>query len=176
MNKKTMCIAAMYVGNPRLPMHMDEQAFLGCLLYGCRINYEIDARTDYYRYFCKQNASAFLCWTPKIMQNPVKKNNKVEPGVRSGDIFQFAQQTTIIKSFIDGTDKDVYNGYVQNIYYISVLKQLLGFDISNRTEFDEVIALIMALVEIFAELETANLPQSKKIVHLLPTYKIQMAN
>ena len=176
MNKKTMCIAAMYVGNPRLPMHMDEQALLGCMLYGCRINYEIDARTDYYRYFCKNNAAAFLCWTPKIMLNPVKKNNKVEPGVRSGDIFQFAQQTTIIKSFIDGTDKDVYNGYVQNIYYISVLKQLLRFDLTNRTEFDEVIALIMCLVEIFAELETASLPPAIKPKHILPTYKIQMAN
>lgn len=175
MNKITKCIVAMYVGNPRLPMHMDEQALLGCKIYGCRINYEIDARTDYYRYFCKNNASAFLCWTPKIMLNPVKKNNKIEPGVRSGDIFQFAQQTTIIKSFIDGTDKDVYNGYVQNIYYISVLKQLLRFDISNRTEFDEVIALIMALVEIFAEIETASLPQMIKPIQILPTYNIKVS-
>lgn len=175
MNKKTMCIAAMYVGNPRLPMHMDEQALLGCKLYGCRINYEIDARTDYYRYFCKNKAHQFLVWTPKIMQNPVKKNNKMEPGVRSGDIFQFAAQTTIIKSFIDGTDKDIYNGYVQNIYYPSVLKQLLRFDLSNRTEFDEVIALIMALVEIFAELETASLPAASIHKHILPTYKIKIA-
>lgn len=174
-NKKTKCIVAMYVGNPRLPMHMDEQALLGCKLYGCRINYEIDARTDYYRYFSKNNAGAFLCWTPKIMQNPVKTNNKIEPGVRSGDIFQFATQTTIIKSFIDGTEKDVYNGYVHKIYYISVLKQLLRFDVSDRTEFDEVIALIMALVEMFSELETANITKMTTPRSILPTYKLKVS-
>ncbi len=175
MDKEKMCPVAMYVGNPRIPIHMDEQALLGCKLYGCRINYEIDARTDYYRFFVKNKAQAFLVWTPKIMQNPVKTNNKIEPGVRSGDIFQFAAQTTIVKSFIDGTDKDTYNGHVHKIVFISLLKQLLRFDLSDRTEFDEVIALIMALVEIFAELETAKLPQTINPVRILPTYKLKVS-
>lgn len=176
MDKIKMYPVAMYIGNPRIPMHMDEQALLGCKLYGCKINYEIDARTDYFRYFSKSNCKDFLVWTPKIMQNPVKTNNKIEPGSRSGDIFQFATQTTVIKSFIDGTDKDVYNGHVHKIKFISILKQLLRFDLSNRKEFDEVIALIMALIEIFSDIETMKVttvsPQPKK---LLPTYKIKVA-
>lgn len=175
MDKIKMYPVAMYIGNPRIPVHMDEQALLGCKLYGCKINYEIDARTDYYRFFVKNNAQDFLVWTPRIMLNPVKRNGKIEPGVRSGDPFQFAAQTTIIKSYIDGTDKDVYNGYVHKIVFISLLKQLLKFNVNDRTEFDEVIALIMALTEIFSDLETANINSiSNNHVKILPQYKIKI--
>lgn len=174
MDKIKMYPVAMYVGNPRIPVHMDEQALLGCKLYGCRINYEIDARTDYYRFFVKNNAQAFLVWTPRIMLNPVKRNNKIEPGVRSGDPFQFAAQTTIIKSFIDGTDKDVYNGHVHDIVFISLLKQLLRFNVNDRTEFDEVIALIMAVTEIFSDLETVNINILSDKIKILPQYKIKI--
>jgi len=176
MDKIKMYPVAMYVGNPRIPVHMDEQALLGCKLYGCKINYEIDARTDYYRYFVKNSAQLFLVWTPKIMMNPVKRNGKVEPGVRSGDPFQFAAQTTIIKSFIDGTDKDVYNGHVHKIVFISLLKQLLKFNVNDRTEFDEVIALIMALTEIFSDLETATIDTLSNKIKILPQYTIKMVS
>lgn len=176
MDKIKMYPVAMYVGNPRIPVHMDEQALLGCKLYGCRINYEIDARTDYYRFFVKNNAQHFLVWTPKIMLNPVKRNNKAEPGVRSGDPFQFAAQTTIIKSYIDGTDKDVYNGHVHKIVFISILKQLLKFNVNDRTEFDEVIALIMALTEIFSDLETASIDMLSNKIKILPQFKIKMVS
>ena len=108
------------------------------------------------------------------MLNPVKRNGKMEPGVRSGDPFQFAAQTTIIKSFVDGTDKDVYNGHVHKIPFISILKQLLRFDLTNRTEFDEVIALIMALVEIFSEIETASFNKIQTPIKVLPQFKIKM--
>ena len=76
-------------------------------------------------------------------------------------------QTTIIKSFIDGTDKDVYNGHVHKIVFISILKQLLKFNVNDRTEFDEVIALIMALTEIFSDLETASIDMLSNKIKIL---------
>lgn len=163
---------AMWLGDNRLDVHFDEQVLLACKWFGCRVNYEIDARTDYYRYFVKQNAQAFLIWTPKVMQNPVKQNGKIEPGVRSGDPFQFSQQTQIIKSYIDGTDIHEYNGHVHRIKYISLLKQLLKFDTMNRTPFDEVISLIMALVPMFAEEKRPVLPTSQ--LKVLPQYSIKL--
>lgn len=165
---------AMYLDDTRLDIHFDEQVLLACKLYGTKVNYEIDARTDYYRYFNKENCGSFLEWTPKIMQNPIKKNFKPEPGTRSGDPFQFAQQLQILKTYIDGTDNDVFNGHVHKIVFPSLLHQLLKFDNANRTKSDEVIALAMSLAPIFAE---QNMPShfKRKAENILPRYKIKIA-
>ena len=163
---------AMWIADTRLDIHFDEQVFLACLLYGCTANYEIDARADYYRYFGKMNALAFLEWTPKIAQNPVKKNFKVEPGSRSGDPFQLAMQLQICKMYIDGTDNDVYNGHVHRIKFITLLKQLMKYDHANRTPFDQVIALMMALLPIFGEIQMPVIPA--QIRQVLPRHKIKI--
>src|SRR5690554_2706455 len=83
---------AMWLSETRLDIHFDEEVLKACMWYRCKVNYEIDARTDYFRYFHKQNAASFLEWTPKIAQNPIKRNLKLEPGSRSGDPFQLATQ------------------------------------------------------------------------------------
>lgn len=163
---------AMWIADTRLDIHFDEQVFLACLLYGCTANYEIDARADYYRYFGKMNALAFLEWTPKIAQNPVKKNFKVEPGSRSGDPFQLAMQLQIGKMYVDGTDNEVYNGHVHRIKFITLLKQLLKYDHANRTPFDQVIALFMALLPIFGEIQNPVIPA--QVRQILPRHKIKI--
>lgn len=163
---------AIWIAKTRLDIHFDEQVLLACKLYGCTANYEIDARADYYRYFNKMNAGAFLEWTPKIVQNPVKKNFKVEPGSRSGDPFQLSMQLQIAKMYVDGTDNEVFNGHVHRIKYISLLNQLLKYDHSNRTPFDQCIALFMALLPIFGEQQMPAIPMGKPR-QILPTYKIE---
>lgn len=163
---------AMWIADTRLDIHFDEQVFLACLLWGCTANYEIDARADFYRYFAKMNALAMLEWTPKIAQNPVKKNFKVEPGTRSGDPFQLSMQLQIGKMYVDGTDNEIYNGHVQRIMFITLLKQLLKYDHANRTPFDQCIALFMALLPIFGEIQNPVIP--KKINSILPRHKIKI--
>lgn len=170
--EKGMMPVAMWVSDTRLDIHFDEEVLKACMWYGCKANYEIDARSDYYRYFVKENAGAFLEWTPKVMRNPVKKNMKIEPGTRSGDVFQFAQQLQLLKAYVDGTDPVIYNGHVHRIKYNSLLKQLLKFDNSSRTSFDEVIALAMALAPLFV---TNNTPvQFRSAKEYLPTHKIKI--
>jgi len=164
---------AMWIADTRLDIHFDEQVLLACKLYGCTANYEIDARGDYYRYFSKENCGAFLEWTPKVAQNPVKKNNKIEPGTRSGDPFQLSTQLQIGKMYVDGTDIDIFNGHVHRIKYISLLKQLKEYDHSNRTKSDQVIALFMALLPIFGEQQAPVLTDAK--LKILPTYKLKMS-
>jgi hypothetical protein len=160
---------AMWIADTRLDIHFDEQVLLACKLYGCTANYEIDARGDYYRYFSKENCGAFLEWTPTIARNPVKRNNKIEPGTRSGDPFQLSMQLQVAKMYIDGTDNEVYNGHVHRIKYITLLKQLLKYDHNERTAFDQCIALFMSLLPLFAEQQAPVIPQGLKI---LPRYKI----
>jgi hypothetical protein len=163
---------AMWLSDARLDIHFDEQVLLACKLWGCKANYEIDARPDYYRYFYNEKAADFLTWTPKVMQNPVKKNNKIEPGVRSGDFFQMAQQLQIAKAYIDGTDNEIYNGHVHRIKFVSLLKQLLKYDHANRTPSDQCIALFMCLVAIFGDNQKTGLKEIP-IKQLLPTWKIE---
>lgn len=163
---------AMYMADTRLDVHFDEEVLKACMFYGCKANYEIDARSDYYRYFSQQSCGQFLEWTPNIMRNPVKPNMKIEPGTRSGDVFQFAQQLQLLKAYVDGTDQDIFNGHVHRIKYISLLKQLLKFDNADRTKSDEVIALAMALAPIFA---SQNIPAPfRGVKQILPTYKIKI--
>jgi hypothetical protein len=161
---------AMWIAETRLDIHFDEQVLLACKLYGCTANYEIDARGDYYRYFCKENCQSMLEWTPMVARNPVKKNNKIEPGTRSGDPFQLSTQLQIGKMYIDGTDNEVYNGHAHRIKYITLLKQLLKYDHANRTPFDQCIALFMCLLPIFGEQQNPIIPQRPR--QILPTYKI----
>lgn len=160
---------AMWLADTRLDIHFDEQVLLACKMYGCTANYEIDARGDYYRYFSKESCQLFLEWTPKIAQNPVKRNVKIEPGTRSGDPFQMGMQLQIAKMYIDGTDNEVFNGHVHRIQFITLLKQLLSYDHANRTPSDQVIALMMALLPIFGEIQNPVIPQK---IQLLPRKKI----
>lgn len=161
---------AMWIAETRLDIHFDEQVLLACRLYGCTANYEIDARGDYYRYFSKMNCGSFLEWTPTIARNPVKRNNKIEPGTRSGDPFQLSMQLQVGKMYIDGTDNEIYNGHVHRIKYNTLLKQLLKYDHNNRTPYDQCIALFMSLLPMFAEQQMPVMPQGR--VKLMPTYKI----
>jgi hypothetical protein len=163
---------AIWISPTRLDIHFDEEVLKACMWYGCTANYELDRRTDFYRYFCKENAQSFLEWTPKIMQNPLKRGFKPEYGTRSGDPFQLAQQLQIAKMYVDGTDNDVYNGHVHRIVYSTLLKELLKYNHLDRTKSDQCVALMMALAPVFGEIQAPIIPQ--RVTQVLPRYKIKM--
>lgn len=163
---------AMWLADTRLDVHFDEQVLLACMLYGCTANYEIDARADFYKYFLSKRCGAFLEWTPKVARNPVKRNKAIEPGTRSGDPFQLAQQLQIGKIYADGDQIDGYNGHIHRVKYISLLKQMLRYDHTDRTEFDEVIALFMALLPIFGGNQRPK--HEEKKVQVLQRHKIKL--
>lgn len=172
--EKGMYPVAMWVSQTRLDIDFDEEVLKACMWYGCTANYEIDRRTDYYRYFCKESAQAFLEWTPKIAINPLKRNFKPEYGTRSGDAFQLAQQLQIAKMYIDGVDNENYDGHVHRIVFPTLLKELLAYEHLDRTKSDQVVGLMMALLPVFGEMQSPKKEQEKGI-KILPTYKINMA-
>lgn len=161
---------AFYLDKTRLDVHFDDEVLKACMWYGCTANYEIDARTDFYRYFCKQGADRMLEWTPKVAQDPVKKK-PLKPGTQSGDPFQLAAQLQMCKTYIDGSDPEIYNGHVHRIVFPTLLKQLLQYDHSDRTKSDQVIALMMALLPVVGESQMP--PPKPRIKELLPTYQIK---
>jgi hypothetical protein len=172
--EKGMYPVAMWVSQTRLDIDFDEEVLKACMWYGCTANYEIDRRTDYYRYFCKELAQAFLEWTPKIAMNPLKRNFKPEYGTRSGDPFQLAQQLQCAKMYIDGLDNEVYNGHVHRIVFPTLLKELLMYNHLDRTKSDQVVGLMMALLPVLGEMQSPK-KENEKAVKILPTYKINMA-
>lgn len=164
---------ALWISPTRLDIHFDEEVMKACLWFGCKANYEIDRRTDFYRFFCNQNTQAFLTWTPLVLINPLKKKNfKLEYGSRSGDPFQLAQMLQISKLYIDGDSDEVYNGHVHRIKHVGLLQQGLEYDHLDRTKSDLWVALQMALVAVFGEIQVPKTPEIKP--KILPQYKIKM--
>lgn len=164
---------ALWISPTRLDIHFDEEVRKACMWYGCTANYEIDRRTDFYRWFCSKESQLFLEWTPKIARNPLKPNKEPEYGTRSGDPFQLAQQLQVAKMYIDGTDIEFYNGHVHRIKYIQLLKQLLDYNHLDRTKSDLVISLMMSLLPIFGETQTGK-SESSKPKSVLPRYAIKI--
>jgi len=165
---------AIWDSQTRLDIHFDEEVLKACLWYGCEANYEIDRRTDFYRYFCKENCQTFLTWTPKIMMNPLKVK-KPEYGSRSGDPFQLAQMLQISKWYVDGDNNESYNGHIHRVKYLPLLKQALQYNHLDRTKSDLFVALQMALVAVFAEMQ---IPKQTSVLvpkQILPQYKIKLA-
>jgi hypothetical protein len=162
---------AIWISPTRLDIHFDEEVLKACMWYGCTANYEIDRRTDFYKYFCNQGAQAFLEWTPSVMRNPLKKK-QLEYGTRSGDPFQLAQQLQIGKMYVDGTSDSIFNGHVHRIKFPTLLDQLLRYNHLERGQGDDqVISLFMALAPTFGEIQNPLItPQVRK---LLPEYKIR---
>lgn len=163
---------ALWISPTRLDIHFDEQVLLACILYGCKANYEIDRRTDFYRYFCKENCQAFLTWTPKLLMNPLKPKKLPEYGSRSGDPFQLAQMLQVSKWYIDGDLQDSYNGHVHRIKSVPMLKQALEYDHLDRTKSDLFVSLQMALVPCFGDMQMPVIPQSRP-KSILPQYKLE---
>lgn len=164
---------ALWISPTRLDIHFDEEVMKAAMWYGCKVNYEIDRRTDFYRFFCKENCQALLTWTPTALINPLKKKNfRLEYGSRSGDPFQLAQMLQISKLYIDGDSDEVYNGHVHRVKHIVLLQQGLEYDHLDRTKSDLWVALQMALVAVFGE---AQLPAKVEIpIKVLPRFKIKM--
>jgi len=157
----------------RLDIHFDEEVLKACMWYGCEANYEIDRRTDFYRYFCKENCQAFLTWTPKIMMNPLKKKS-LEYGSRSGDPFQLAQMLQISKWFVDGDSNSEYNGHIHRCRYIPMLKQILKYNHLDRTKSDLFVSLQMALVAVFGDMQMPERNKPIQPIKILPQYKIKI--
>lgn len=165
---------ALWISPTRLDIHFDEEVRKACIWYGCKANYEIDRRTDFYRHFCKMNSQAFLTWTPSILRNPLKPNKQPEYGSRSGDPFQLAQMLQISKLYIDGDSNEEYNGHVHRIKSIPILKQALQYNHLDRTKSDIFVSLQMALVACFGDMQKVTKKEETPI-KILPTYKIKMS-
>lgn len=165
---------ALWISPTRLDIHFDEEVRKACLWYSAKANYEIDRRTDYWRHFCKKNSQAFLQWTPKVLQNPLKRNFRLEYGSRSGDSFQLQQMLEISKLWLDGDSNEFYNGHVHRIKFIPLLKQALTYNHSNRTPSDLFVATQMAIVAIFGESQISK-PKDYYKPKILPTFKINLA-
>lgn len=163
---------AMWIAPTRLDIHFDAEVLKLCKWYGAKANYEIDRRTDFYRYFCKENCQAFLEWTPRVMRNPLKPEKKLEYGTRSGDPFQLAQQLQITKMYLDGTDNERYNGNIERVVFPTLLEQLLRYDHLNRTKSDQAVGLMMALAPVIGEIQNPIIPRTARSI--LPTHKIKI--
>lgn len=170
--EKGLYPVALYMGQPRLIQHLNEQVLMACMWYGAKVNFEIDAGTSYYDYFLSKDATLFLEWTPRIAIDVTKKNPVIKPGTESANPYQFAMQLEVAKKFFDGNLVGGYNGNVHRVVFVIMLTQALEYDHSDRTKSDVIISLMMALLPCFGSVEYLQPPTPVK--KILPQFKIKM--
>lgn len=163
-----------FIGRPRLIKQFNRIAFLVCLYYSCKINYEIDAGTWFYEDFMEWNALEFLEWTPAI--DPTKPNFKITPGTESANPFQLAKQLEVAKLYFDGNSVTHYNGNVHRTTYIPLLEQGLEYNHEERTPYHLMVAFMMALLPVFAKAIPAKSTFAVQPKNLLPTFKIKLSS
>lgn len=165
---------AMFVGRPRLLVHLYDEVLKACLWFGTKANFELDAGTQYYNYFVERGANTFLQWTPKIAIDPIKAGDKkIKPGTQSADPFALQAQLEYCKKYIDGDIPGGYNGHVHKIVFPELLQQLIDYNHSARTPYDQVISLMMAILPMMGTLDITETPKYKPKA-ILPKYAIKI--
>lgn len=158
-----------FVGRPRLIKQFNRQAFLMCLWFGTKINYEIDAGTWFYEDFAEWNALDFLVWEPA--RDPIRHNKIIKPGTESAQPFQLAKQLEVAKLYFDGNRIDDYNGNVQRVSYIPLLREGLAYNHSERTPYHLMVSFMMALLPCLSSPPPPPPPARPRPI--LQTYKIK---
>lgn len=160
---------AMYCGRPRLVQFLYDEIIKVCMWYGCKVNIEISAGDFYYGYFHEKKCSEMLYWTPA--RDPHNANQKIKPGTETASPFELAAQLEAAKIYFDGDNAEVYNGNIHRVVFPDLLKQALEYNHAERTPYDLIISIMMALLPVLKPqpYETVR----EKPLQLLPTYKIQ---
>lgn len=166
---------AIFMGKPRLMNHLHEQTLLACMWYGCKVNYEIDAGTSHWDFFCDKHAQLFLEWTPRVAINVNASTRQlIKPGSESANPFTFAMELEVAKKYFDGTLVGGYNGHTHRVVFPIMLTQALDYDHSDRTKSDVIISLMMALLPCFGSTELLQ-PPPERPKNVLPKYAIRMS-
>lgn len=160
---------AFYSGRPKLIQHLYDEVVKACMWYGCKVNFEISAGDFFFGYFHTLGCGELLYWTPAV--DPNKKNFQHKPGTESASPFELAAQLEAAKLYVDGNDPDRYNGNIEKIKFPSMLEQLLRYRHDKRTPYDEVIALMMALLAALKIPDTKR-PNQIAAASLMPVYDL----
>lgn len=160
---------AFYIGRPRLIQHLYDEIIKCCMWYGCKANIEISAGDFFVGYFYQKDCSELHYWTPAV--DPNKRNFTYKPGTESATPFELAAQLDAAKIYFDGTDPVGYNGNTHRVVFPTLLNQALNYNHSERTPYDEMIALMMALLPAL-RVPATSLTAQEKPRQLLPTYNL----
>lgn len=162
---------AMYVGRPRLIQFLYDEIIKVCMWYGCKVNIEISAGDFYFGYFHDKRCTDILYWSPA--RDPHNPHQKIKPGTETASPFELAAQLEAAKIYYDGDNSDSYNGNIHRVVFPELLKQSLDYTHEDRTPYDLLISLMMALLPVLKP-QPFEKTNEQKPKHMLPTFKIKL--
>lgn len=164
-----------FIGRPKLIKDFNRIMLFTCLYFGGKVNVEIDAGTWFYEDFLEWDALQLLEWTPAV--DLTKPKQKILPGTQSGNPFELAKQLEVAKIYYDGTSQIVYNGNVDRVTFIPLLKDSKSYNHLERTPYHLTVAFMMSLLPILGRPRPrgGDKPKSKP-KQILKTYKIKLAS
>lgn len=165
-DRNRMMYIAMYFGRPRVKEQMHEQILLACEFYGCRVWYEKTA-DDYLSYFRERGKIGYLGKYPKSCIDPEKREKADRFYGFPINPFAMTKQLDSLIAYVDN-DKITGETYCSRIYFDKLLEQMLVFEAEKRTEYDAVVAAMIALC---CALEPVNKPNkiAAPILKIYPT-------
>lgn len=170
-SEETGCYpVAMYCGRPRLIQFLYDEIIKVCMWYGCKVNIEISAGDFYYGYFHEKFCSELLYWTPA--RDPHNPKQKLKPGTETASPFELAAQLEAAKIYFDGDNNEVYNGNIDRVVFPELLKQALDYTHDERTPYDLVISLMMALLPVLKPQPYEKVKEQP--IRILPQMKIKL--
>lgn len=163
-----------FIGRPKLIKDFNRMMLFTCLYFGGKVNVEIDAGTWFYEDFLEWDALQLLEWTPAV--DLTKPKQKILPGTQSGNPFELAKQLEVAKIYYDGTSQVAYNGNVDRVTFIPLLKDSKSYNHLDRTPSHMTVSLMMALLPVLGRPRPrgGDKPKSKP-KSILKTYKIKVA-
>lgn len=164
-----------FIGRPKLIKAFNRKMLFACLYFGCKVNVEIDAGTWFYEDFLEWDALQLLEWTPAV--DLTKPKQKILPGTQSGNPFELAKQLEVAKIYYDGTSQIVYNGNVDRVTFVPLLKDSKSYNHLERTPSHLTVSFMMSLLPILGRPRPRGGDKPKpKPKSVLPTFKIRMVS
>lgn len=142
-DRNRMMYIAMYFGRPRVKDLMHEQILLACEFYGCKVWYEKTA-DDYLSYFRERGKIGYLGKYPKSCIDPEKREKADRFYGFPINPFAMTKQLDNLIAYVDN-DKMTGETYCSRVYFDKLLEQMLVFEAEKRTEYDAVVAAMIAL-------------------------------
>jgi hypothetical protein len=135
--ENTGCFIGMYYGRPQYKEQMHDQMMFAGEYYGYEVFYEHTA-DDYLGHFRSHGRIGYLGSYPMSAIDPYKRDKTERFKGFPITPFAMTKQLDTMILFIEE--------YCHKIYFLIFLKQALPFDPYNRTEYDCIVAGMIALV------------------------------
>mgnify|MGYP003114546113 CR=1 FL=1 len=136
---------AEYIARPPKAEMFYEDMLRMCVFYGCQILVE-NNKIGLIQYFKKRGYEKYLMARPESTHTKFSKTRQVELGLPTTGQAVISAMTDALQAYVYDYIGMKEDGTMGNLFFYDLLKDLLEFDVTNRTKFDASMAAGITLL------------------------------